>query len=148
MIPYAIYQGCERHITPNIQQLIQYLAAFIFYIGVARFITQAEVGLWSILTASTSSTDVFTTLSLLGMLAASIQRFWRISFLLREETLERNVDLRVKPELGTSSSNLIQRIGTHPMQSNEYQFNVAKTLFAPCPYRCPEERRGEHLPPG
>jgi len=31
-----------------IQQLIQYLAAFFFYyVGVAGFITQAEVGLWS-----------------------------------------------------------------------------------------------------
>ena len=46
------------------QQLIQYLAAFIFYAGVARFITQAEVGLWSILAASTA---VFTTLTLLGL---------------------------------------------------------------------------------
>ena len=51
-----------------IQQLIQYLAAFIFYVGVARFITQAEVGLWSILTASTA---VFTTLTLLGLPVAT-----------------------------------------------------------------------------
>jgi len=50
------------------QQLIQYLAAFIFYAGVARFITQAEVGLWSILTASTA---VFTTLTLLGLPVAT-----------------------------------------------------------------------------
>jgi len=52
----------------TIQQLIQYLAAFIFYVGVARFITQAEVGLWSILTASTA---VFTTLTLLGLPVAT-----------------------------------------------------------------------------
>jgi len=44
------------------------LAAFIFYIGAARFITQAEVGLWSILTASTS---VFTTLTLFGLPVAT-----------------------------------------------------------------------------
>ena len=50
------------------QQLIQYLVAFIFYAGVARFITQAEVGLWSILTASTA---VFTTLTLLGLPVAT-----------------------------------------------------------------------------
>jgi len=49
------------HLT--IQQSIRYLAAFIFYIGVARFITQAEVGLWSILKASTA---VFTTITLVG----------------------------------------------------------------------------------
>jgi len=47
-----------------IQQLIQFLAAFIFYAGVARFITQTEVGLWSILTASTA---VLTTLTLLEL---------------------------------------------------------------------------------
>jgi len=52
----------------TIQQLIQYLAAFIFYLGVARFITQTEVGLWSILTASTA---VFTTLTLLGLPVAT-----------------------------------------------------------------------------
>ena len=52
----------------TIQQLIQYLAAFIFYAGVARFITQTEVGLWSILTASTA---VFTTLTLLGLPVAT-----------------------------------------------------------------------------
>jgi len=51
-----------------VQQLIQYLAAFIFYVGVARFITQAEVGLWSILAASTA---VFTTLTLLGLPVAT-----------------------------------------------------------------------------
>jgi len=51
-----------------IQQLIQYLVAFIFYTGVARFITQTEVGLWSILTASTV---VFTTLTLLGLPVAT-----------------------------------------------------------------------------
>jgi len=50
------------------QQFIQYLVAFIFYAGVARFITQAEVGLWSILTASTA---VFTTLTLLGLPVAT-----------------------------------------------------------------------------
>jgi len=47
----------------TIQQLIQYFAAFIFYAGVARSITQAKVGLWSILTASTA---VFTTIKLVG----------------------------------------------------------------------------------
>jgi len=52
----------------TVQQLIQYLAAFIFYIGVARFITQTEVGLWSILTASTA---VFATLTLLGLPVAT-----------------------------------------------------------------------------
>jgi len=52
----------------TVQQLIQYLAAFIFYVGVARFITQAEVGLWSIMTASTA---VFTTLTLLGLPVAT-----------------------------------------------------------------------------
>jgi len=54
-----------------VQQLIQYLAAFIFYIGVARFITQAEVGLWSILTASTV---VFATLTLFG-LPVAVQKY-------------------------------------------------------------------------
>ena len=48
----------------TVQQLIQYLSAFIFYAGVARFITQTEVGLCSILEASTV---VFTTLTLLGL---------------------------------------------------------------------------------
>jgi len=52
----------------TVQQLIQYLAAFIFYAGLARFITQTEVGLWSILTASTA---VFTTLTLLGLPVAT-----------------------------------------------------------------------------
>jgi len=52
----------------TIQQLIQYLVAFIFYAGVARFITQAEVGLWSILAASTA---VFTTLTLFGLQVAT-----------------------------------------------------------------------------
>jgi len=52
----------------TIQQLAQYLVAFIFYAGVARFITQAEVGLWSILIVSTA---VFTTLTLLGLPAAT-----------------------------------------------------------------------------
>jgi len=52
----------------TVQQLIQYLATFIFYIGVARFITQTEVGLWSILTASTA---VFTTLTLLALPVAT-----------------------------------------------------------------------------
>jgi len=52
----------------TVQQLIQYLAALIFYVGVARFITQAEVGLWSIMTASTA---VFTTLTLLGLPVAT-----------------------------------------------------------------------------
>jgi len=52
----------------TVQQLIQYLAAFIFYVGVARFITQTEVGLWSILAASTA---VFTTLTLLGLPVAT-----------------------------------------------------------------------------
>jgi len=52
----------------TVQQSIQYVAAFIFYIGVARFITQAEVGLWSILAASTA---VFTTLTLLGLPVAT-----------------------------------------------------------------------------
>jgi len=52
----------------TIQQLIQYLAAFIFYAGIARFITQTEVGLWSILTASTA---VFTTLTLFGLPVAT-----------------------------------------------------------------------------
>jgi len=52
----------------TVQQLIQYLVAFIFYVGVARFITQMEVGLWSILTASTA---VFTTLTLLGLPVAT-----------------------------------------------------------------------------
>jgi len=52
----------------TVQQLIQYLAAFVFYAGLARFITQAEVGLWSILTASTA---VFTTLTLLGLPVAT-----------------------------------------------------------------------------
>ena len=50
------------------QQLTQYLVAFIFYAGVARFITQAEVGLWSILAASTA---VFATLTLLGLPVAT-----------------------------------------------------------------------------
>jgi len=52
----------------TIQQSIQYFAAFVFYAGVARFITQAEVGLWSILAASTA---VFTTLTLLGLPVAT-----------------------------------------------------------------------------
>jgi len=52
----------------TIQQLIQYLAAFIFYAGVARFISQMEVGLWSILTASTA---IFTTLTLFGLPVAT-----------------------------------------------------------------------------
>jgi len=52
----------------TIQQLIQYLAAFIFYASVARFTTQTEVGLRSILTASTA---VFTTLTLLGLPVAT-----------------------------------------------------------------------------
>jgi len=52
----------------TVQQLIQYLAAFIFYAGVARFITQTEVGLWSILTASTA---VFTTLTPFGLPVAT-----------------------------------------------------------------------------
>jgi len=51
-----------------IQQLIIYLATFIFYVGVARFITQAEVGLWSILKASTA---IFTTLTLFGLPVAT-----------------------------------------------------------------------------
>jgi len=51
-----------------IQQIIQYIAAFIFYIGAARFITQPEVGLWSILTATTA---VFTTLTLFGLPVAT-----------------------------------------------------------------------------
>jgi len=55
----------------TIQQLTIYLAALIFYAGLARFITQAEVGLWSILTASTA---VFTTLTLLG-LPVAIQKY-------------------------------------------------------------------------
>jgi len=50
------------------QQLIQYLAAFIFYAGVARFITQREAGLWSIPKASTA---VFTTPTLLGLPVAT-----------------------------------------------------------------------------
>jgi len=52
----------------TVQQLIQYLAAFVFYVGVARFITQAEVGLWSMLTASTA---VFATLTLFVVLIAA-----------------------------------------------------------------------------
>jgi len=52
----------------TIQQLIQYLAAFIFYLGVARSITQAEVGLWSMLAVSTA---VFATLTLLGLPVAA-----------------------------------------------------------------------------
>ena len=52
----------------TIQQVIQYLAAFIFYASVARFITQTEVGLWSILMATTA---VFTTLTLLGLPVAT-----------------------------------------------------------------------------
>jgi len=52
----------------TIQQWIQYLVAFVFYVGVARFIAQAEVGLWSMLTASTAA---FTTLTVLGLPVAT-----------------------------------------------------------------------------
>jgi O-antigen/teichoic acid export membrane protein len=55
----------------TIQQLIQYSAAFIFYLGVARFVSQTEVGLWSILVASTA---VFTTITLIGLPIAT-QKF-------------------------------------------------------------------------
>ena len=48
----------------TIQQITQYLVALTFYAGIARLITQAEVGLWSMLTASTA---VFSTLTLLGL---------------------------------------------------------------------------------
>jgi len=65
-IVHAIRKICTLYL--RVQQLIQYLAAFIFYAGVARFITQAEVGLWSILAASTA---VFTTLTLFGLPVAT-----------------------------------------------------------------------------
>jgi len=52
----------------TVQQLIQYLAAFIFYGAVARLISQAEVGLWSVMTASTA---VFSTFTLLGLPVAA-----------------------------------------------------------------------------
>jgi O-antigen/teichoic acid export membrane protein len=55
----------------TIQQLIQYSAAFVFYLGVARFVSQTEVGLWSILVASTA---VFTTITLIGLPIAT-QKF-------------------------------------------------------------------------
>lgn len=52
----------------TVQQLTQYLAAFVFYAGVARFVSQTEVGTWSILTASMST---FATLTLLGLPVAT-----------------------------------------------------------------------------
>jgi len=68
MIPYAIYQGCERYSIPNDPVVYPIPHNLHLYAGVARFITQAEVGLWSIMTASTT---VFTTLTLLGLPVAT-----------------------------------------------------------------------------